>query len=86
MTLAKTVAKIKRNARLLDEIEGASDFRIAYKTKDGWKRLRLPADVVEGVRFGAGRVVSNRLDKLVPATVDAAVDKAVETLVELLSA
>lgn len=64
MPLAKTVAAIKRNALLLGEIKEASEFRITYKTKSGWKRL----------------------DKLVPATVDAAVDKAVETLVELLNA
>jgi hypothetical protein len=86
MTFSKTVAAIKRNTRLLGEIEEASDFRIAYKTKDGWKRLRLPADVVKGVQVGAGRVVSSRLDKLVPSAVERATDAAMKTLVEMLNA
>jgi len=85
MTLAKTVAGIKRNTGLLGEIRDASDFRISFKTKDGWKRLRLPADFAATVRYAAGKVVSDRLDKLVPAAVEATVDSAMGSLVELLN-
>lgn len=86
MTFTKTVDAIKRNTRLLGEIEEATDFRIAYKTKDGWKRLRLPDGVARTTQIAAGRIVSARLDKLVPAAVDVATDAAMKTLVDLLNA
>lgn len=74
------VSKIKRNTRVLEEIEKATDLRVAYKTEKGWKRLIVPAPSVESLRSGASTVVKNRLDKLVPAAIDAVLNGLVDEL------
>lgn len=74
------VAKIKRNTRVLEELENATAFRVAYKTKDGWKRLVVPTTSVACLRSGAITVVENRLKALLPAAVDAALESLVDEL------
>jgi len=79
------VSKIKRNTGILEDLENAKVLRVAYKTKKGWKRLRLPKGVMEGLRRAATSQVEERLNKLVPDAVSTAVDKAIESLMSDLN-
>jgi hypothetical protein len=86
MTTKKTVAEIKRNAAIIADLENAEVLlRVAYKTADGWKRLRLPANASTALRQASIRLVEARLNKLVPPVVEAVVDKAISELVDNLN-
>ncbi len=81
MTTKKTVAEIKRNTAIIADLGDAKAFRVAYKTADGWKRLRLPSFASDSLRRASINLVEARLEKLVPAVVAAVVDKAIAELV-----
>jgi hypothetical protein len=85
MTLKKCVAEINRNLSVLKDLKTASAVRVAYKTEDGWKRLRLPERVVELFRNGAVVVVEERLDALTDDAVGCTIDQAVEELITSLN-
>jgi hypothetical protein len=79
MSIEALKAEIKRNTGVLEDIEGASDVRIAYKTADGWKRLLAPA-LVETLRTYAVMTIGERLATLVPPTLDLVIDKVLTEL------
>ncbi len=81
MTTKKTVAEIKRNTAIIADLGNAKAIRVAYKTEDGWKRLRIPAFAAESLRQASINLVEARLEKLVPIVVAAVVDKAIAELV-----
>ena len=86
MTTKKAASEIKRNLAIVNDLRNAKAVRVAYKTADGWKRLRLPSKVVPSLKRGAISVVDARLAKLFPIVVEAAVDKAVAELVGEINA
>lgn len=79
------VAEVKRNISVLEEIAKASDLRIAYKTEEGWKRLRVPATAAEVLRLCAAEVIDERLSVLLPVLTTAVTDKALDELVAELN-
>lgn len=69
------LSEIKRNRRVYQEIQKATDLRVAYKTETGWKRLRCSP---EDLRAYAGTVVMDRLDAMLPVAIERAMNKLVD--------
>ncbi len=86
MTLENCVAEVNRNLGVLKDLKSASAVRVAYKTKDGWKRLRVPKRDVEPLRRSAVAVVEERLDVLAPDAVELVIDQALAGLADSLNA
>lgn len=80
MTLEKCVAEINRNIGVLRDLKNSPTVRVAYKTEDGWKRLRVPKQPAKSLRSGAVELVEDRLDVLLTESVGLAIDAALAEL------
>lgn len=75
----EVVEEVKRNRTLLEEIEAATEFRIAYQhpTTGEWIRLLTSNNELKAL---ASLVVEDRIKVLVPSLIEAVVNKTLDEL------